>query len=66
MTITQYLAGQKAGHRAAITEVRNINESQSQLSAITMIGVRSLVMDGLRMEVEAVAVIDKSRAKLFG
>ena len=61
--ITQYVVGLKPEHRALITEVRNDYVSQTQPPASTMIGVPSLVMDGLLIEVEAVAVIDEARAR---
>lgn len=46
-----------------ITEVRNRYVSQTNPPASTMVGVPSLVMDGLLIEVEAVAVIDEGRAR---
>jgi enamine deaminase RidA (YjgF/YER057c/UK114 family) len=61
--ITQYVVGLKPEHRAAITEVRNRYVSQASPPASTMVGVPSLVMDGLLIEVEAVAVIDEARAR---
>lgn len=64
--ITHYVVDLKPEHRAAITAVRNNYVSQTQPPASTMIGVPSLVMDGLLIEVEAVAVIEESRAKLPG
>ncbi|MFN0041133.1 MAG: RidA family protein [Burkholderiales bacterium] len=61
--ITQYVVGLKPEHRAIITEVRNRYVSQTHPPASTMVGVPSLVMDGLLIEVEAVAVIDEGRLR---
>ncbi|HXV74007.1 MAG TPA: RidA family protein, partial [Sphingomonadales bacterium] len=52
-------------HRPIITEVRNRYVNQANPPASTMIGVPALVMDGLLIEVEAVAVIDEARARGF-
>jgi enamine deaminase RidA (YjgF/YER057c/UK114 family) len=59
--LTQYVVGLKPEHRAVITEVRNRHVSQTNPPASTMIGVPSLVMDGLLIEVEAIAVIEDGR-----
>ena len=60
--LTHYVVGLKPDHRPAITEVRNKYVNQANPPASTMIGVPALVMDGLLIEVEAVAVIDETRA----
>ena len=62
--ITQYVVGLKPEHRSLITEVRNDYVNQANPPASTMIGVPSLVIDGLLIEVEAIAVIDEGRSKL--
>ena len=56
--LTHYVVGLKPEQRAVITEVRNRYVSQAQPPASTMVGVDALVLDGLLIEVEAVAVID--------
>ncbi|HVY04928.1 MAG TPA: RidA family protein [Burkholderiales bacterium] len=56
--LTHFVVGLKPEQRAAITEVRNRYVNQAQPPASTMVGVDALVMDGLLIEVEAVAVID--------
>jgi enamine deaminase RidA (YjgF/YER057c/UK114 family) len=62
--ITQYVVGLKPEHRALITEVRKNYVNQTDPPASTMVGVPSLVIDGLLIEVEAIAVIDEGRSKL--
>jgi enamine deaminase RidA (YjgF/YER057c/UK114 family) len=62
--LTHYVVGLKPDHRPAITEVRNQYVNQANPPASTMIGVPALVMDGLLIEVEAVAVIDETRARM--
>lgn len=62
--LTHYVVGLKPEHRPAITEVRNKFVNQTNPPASTMIGVPALVMDGLLIEVEAVAVIDEARARM--
>lgn len=59
--LTQYVVGLRPEQRAVITEVRNRYVSQTHPPASTMIGVPSLVMDGLLIEVEAIAVIEEGR-----
>lgn len=61
--LTHYVVNLKPEHRAVITEIRNRHVNQTTPPASTMIGVPALVMDGLVIEVEVVAVIDESRAK---
>jgi enamine deaminase RidA (YjgF/YER057c/UK114 family) len=61
--LTHYVVGLKPEHRPVITEVRNRYVNQANPPASTMVGVPALVMDGLLIEVEAVAVIDETRAR---
>ena len=61
--LTHYVVDLKPEHRPVITEIRNRYVNQENPPASTMIGVPALVMDGLVIEVEVVAVIDESRAK---
>jgi enamine deaminase RidA (YjgF/YER057c/UK114 family) len=63
--LTHYVVDLKPEHRPVITEIRNRYVNQENPPASTMIGVPALVMDGLVIEVEVVAVIDESRAKHF-
>ena len=60
--ITQYVVGLKPEHRAIITEVRNRYLNQTHPPASTMVGVDALVVEGLLIEVEAIAVIEEGRA----
>ncbi|HWQ38009.1 MAG TPA: RidA family protein [Burkholderiales bacterium] len=62
--LTHYVVGLKPENRALITEVRNKYVNQANPPASTMIGIDALVMDGLLIEVEALAVIDEARARL--
>jgi enamine deaminase RidA (YjgF/YER057c/UK114 family) len=62
--LTHYVVGLKPDDRPVITEVRNKYVNQANPPASTMIGVPALVMDGLLIEVEAIAVIDEARARL--
>jgi enamine deaminase RidA (YjgF/YER057c/UK114 family) len=62
--ITQYVVGLRPEDRPAITEVRSKYLNQVNPPASTMIGVPSLVMEGLLIEVEAVAVIDEEKSRL--
>lgn len=61
--LTHYVVDLRPEHRPAITEIRSRYVNQANPPASTMIGVPALVMDGLVIEVEAVAVIDESRAR---
>lgn len=63
--LTHYVVGLKPEDRPVITEVRNTYVNQANPPASTMIGVPALVMEDLLIEVEAVAVVDETRARGF-
>lgn len=55
--ITTYVKGFKADQRLPITEIRN-QYLVKPLPASTLVGVETLVLDDLLIEVEAIAVVD--------
>jgi enamine deaminase RidA (YjgF/YER057c/UK114 family) len=55
--ITTYVKGFKPEQRVPITEIRN-QYLAKPLPASTLVGVETLVLDDLLIEVEAVAVVD--------
>jgi enamine deaminase RidA (YjgF/YER057c/UK114 family) len=55
---TIYVVNLKPQDRTTISEVRSRYLSSARPPASTMIGVQSLVSEGLLLEVEAVAVVD--------
>ncbi|MEO8038212.1 MAG: RidA family protein [Betaproteobacteria bacterium] len=55
--ITTYVVDLKPEDRAVISEIRNRYVDRTRLPASTMIGVDALVVDTLRIEVEAIAVV---------
>ena len=54
---TIYVVDLKPQDRAVISEIRNRYLDPARLPASTMIGVDALVMEDLRIEVEAIAVV---------
>jgi enamine deaminase RidA (YjgF/YER057c/UK114 family) len=54
---TIYVVDLKPQDRAVISEIRNRYLDPARLPASTMIGVDALVMEELRIEVEAIAVV---------
>jgi enamine deaminase RidA (YjgF/YER057c/UK114 family) len=55
---TIYVVNLKPQDRIAISEVRGRYLTSGRVPASTMIGVQSLVSEGLLLEVEAIAVVD--------
>ena len=55
---TIYVVNLKPQDRVTISEVRSRYLTSGRVPASTMIGVQSLVSEGLLLEVEAIAVVD--------
>jgi enamine deaminase RidA (YjgF/YER057c/UK114 family) len=62
---TTYVVNLKPEQRAVIASIRGQYIDPTRLPASTLVGVSALVMEGLLIEVEAVAVIDCARIPSF-